>query len=285
MEKFDWLSTFGTNLKMLRLVGLWPENPRGYKCDYYTLYALVCINLCLNGPNFTQIMDIYFYSSDLETLTARIFLTLSELLVPIKTYYHVKNISTVKELVEKINRTIFQPKTTSQRNLVQFQLKIWKVAYSAFCCSSFAAVIFIFTFPIFDGSYKEHRLPMSAWFPFDFKSSPYYQMTYLYQTVAISVLVVADLNMDMFVVALIVFIGVQCDILCDDLKNNVSEPKFCEKFLRCIIHHKEILSFTENANNCYEMVIFWQIFTSSLAIALTMFQLTLVSLSFKKLHT
>ncbi|KAJ3663304.1 hypothetical protein Zmor_007605 [Zophobas morio] len=243
MEIFDWKSTFYTNFRTLKMIGLWPEHNEGYKFDWYTLYTLFCVNLCFIGPNFTQIMDLLINTSDLETFTARIFLIISEILVPIKVYYHIKTISRGKELMQKTNATIFQPKTTTQRNLAQNQLDIWTGAYSIFCVSCFIATI-----------------------------------------ISISVLVTADVNLDMFVVALIIFVSAQCDILCDELRNNLRRPNFHEKFLRCIKHHKEILSFKENTNDLYEIVIFWQTVLSSLSLALTMFHLTLVKFESSEIY-
>ena len=176
MEIFDWKSTFYTNFRTLKVIGLWPEHNEGYKFDWYTLYTLFCVNLCFIGPNFTQIMDLLINTSDLETFTARIFLIISEILVPIKVYYHIKTISRGKELMQKTNATIFQPKTTTQRNLAQNQLDIWTGAYSIFCVSCFIATVLEFIFPIIDGTYKEYHLTLPAWFPYDYKSSPYYQM-------------------------------------------------------------------------------------------------------------
>ena len=84
------------------------------------------------------------------------------------------------------------------------------------------ASVLEFSFPILDGTYKEFRLAIPAWFPYDFKRSPYFHITYLYQTVSVSFLTTADVILDMFVVALIIFVNAQCDILCDELKNNLS---------------------------------------------------------------
>ncbi|KAJ3663305.1 hypothetical protein Zmor_007605 [Zophobas morio] len=276
MAVFDWKSTFRPNFKMLKILGLWPDNHDGYKFDWYALYTLFCVNLCFIAPNFTQIVDLFLNTSNLETFTARIFLTLSEIMVPIKAFCHIKNISKGKELTQKLNASIFQPKTVTQRNLAQDQLNIWKASFRIFCVSCFMASVLEFSFPILDGTYKEFRLAIPAWFPYDFKRSPYFHITYLYQTVSVSFLTTADVILDMFVVALIIFVNAQCDILCDELKNNLSCRNFHSKFLQCVEHHKAILSFKETINSSYEMVIFWQTLVSSLAMALTMFHLTVV---------
>ena len=241
MEIFDWKSTFYTNFRTLKMIGLWPESNDGYKFDWYAIYTFFCVNLCFIGSNFTQIMDLFLNTSDLESFTARIFLPLTEIMVPIKVYFFIKNMSKGKELMQKTNATIFQPKTATQRKLAQNQLNIWKGAFSLFCGSCLAATVFQLSFPILDGTYRSYNLPVPAWFPYDFKSAPYYHITYVYQIISSSILVTAGFNLDMFMVALIIFVTAQCDILCEELKNNLRSPNFHHKLLLCIEHHREIL--------------------------------------------
>jgi hypothetical protein len=122
-------------------------------------------------------------------------------------------------------------------------------------------------------------------------------------------LATANMNMDSLIAALMMYVGTQCDILCDDLKNlpkthkpRDNETDFNRSLTGCIAHHKEILryevtkrkssffnvlenfSFAQESNESYNYIILAQFFTSSLAIALSMFQLTLVSYHFQKLY-
>ncbi|RZB40795.1 7tm 6 domain containing protein, partial [Asbolus verrucosus] len=60
--------------------------------------------------------------------------------------------------------------------------------------------------------------------------------------VSTCLLALGDCNIDMLVSALMMFLGAQCDILCDDLKNLGSVfSDFNKEIKRCVRHHKEIL--------------------------------------------
>ncbi|RZC41867.1 7tm 6 domain containing protein, partial [Asbolus verrucosus] len=128
---------------------------------------------------------------------------------------------------------------------------------------------------------KDSRLPFLAWYPYNSKVSPFYEITYVYQIVSISFIAIANSNIDTLIAALNMYIGAQFDILCDDLRNlqdltQSASLSFNEKLTDCIQHHKKILSFAEDSNNCFNWIIFLQFFASSLSISLTLFQMTVV---------
>ncbi|RZC35283.1 7tm 6 domain containing protein, partial [Asbolus verrucosus] len=226
-------------------------------------------------------MNIFFVYSNLEALTATIFVSLSDALVTLKIYYFVKNIRILKQLMRKLDDEVFQPRNVKQRALVQPSLNIWTATYIGFWVPAALTLTLWSVFPILDKSVQQHRLPFAAWYPYDTKKSPFYELTYLHQVVSIWFLSTANLHMDTMLTALMMYIGVQCDILCDNLKNLENElgyrMGFKEKLIDCIKHHKEILSFAKNCNEFINMIALGQFFTSAVSNGLSMFQLTLVA--------
>ncbi|RZC36703.1 7tm 6 domain containing protein, partial [Asbolus verrucosus] len=89
-------------------------------------------------------------------------------------------------------------------------------------------------------------LPFSAWYPYDTKISPLYEITYLYQIIGIWFLTVGAVNMDTLIAALMMYIATQCDILCDDLKN--LHHDFDRKLINCVKHHREIVAPLSSAS-------------------------------------
>ena len=138
---------------------------------------------------------------------------------------------------------LFQPRTLEQRRLVQPGLDSWKMTYTIFYVPVIATLILWAVFPIVDGSFREYRLPFSAWYPYNTKVSPFYELTYVYQIVSIWFLSITNFNMDTLIAALMMYIGTQCDILSDDVKNLGSrgELEFNTKLLKCIDHHRNII--------------------------------------------
>jgi hypothetical protein len=101
----------------------------------------------------------------------------------------------------------------------------------AFCLSVWCS------FPFLD---EKKQLPFACWYPFGTETSPKYEITYLHQVVSICCLATANLGLDTLISALMMFVGGQCDILCDNLRS-LRVDNFCIEFVKCVKHHKDIL--------------------------------------------
>jgi hypothetical protein len=242
MEKFDWKLTTKINIVMLKMVGLWPEGDQLYKLNLYTVYATIAINVFINGHTFFQAMNIFFVYSDLEALTATIFVTSSEILAALKVLCYIKNLAILKRLVSTLENELFQPESSNQIKLVRPSLRLWRRTYFGFWVPGALTLLLWSIFPVLDGSVSEYRLPFSAWYPHDTKTSPLYEITYLYQVAGIWFMATANLNIDTLISALMMYTGTQCDILCDNLKNlNSDKTSFNAKLIKCVEHHRLIV--------------------------------------------
>ncbi|RZC36253.1 7tm 6 domain containing protein [Asbolus verrucosus] len=280
MEKFDWTVTIRPNMFILKLVGLWPEGNESYKFNLYTFYAIFCITIFVYGHNFTQALNILFVINDLEAVIGTIYISLTLSLAVIKTYYIIRNMKTLKQLMIIINSDIFQPKSEKQKKLVKSNLSEWKRFYVIFMTNCWNAVLLFSTFPILDKSVKEYRLPFMAWYPYNTKVSPSYEITYVYQCISLLFIATTNINIDTLIAALNMYIGAQCDILCDDLQNLQNDDPSSdidEGLMKCITHHKKIMKFTSDSNKFFNWIVFVQFFASAVSIALSLFQLTVVT--------
>ncbi|RZC42583.1 7tm 6 domain containing protein, partial [Asbolus verrucosus] len=275
MEYFDWKLTIRINILMLKSVGLWPKGNEIYKPNLYMLYAIISVVIIMGGHNFFQLMNIFFVYNDLEALAESMFITATDSLISVKLCFFILNIRTLKELMMSLNSVIFQPKSVQQVELVWPRLNIWKKTYVIYWILVGTTVCVWAIFPFLSNSVKDYRLPFSAWYPYDTKISPFYEITYFYQVLGMSFRTVAALNMDTMIAALMMYTATQCDILCDDLKN--LQKDFSEIFKGRVKHHQEIVRFAKNTNKFFNMILLGQFFTSITVIAFTMFQLTLVA--------
>nr|CAM84015.1 olfactory receptor 17 [Tribolium castaneum] len=242
MSNFSWKAAVETNITTLKILGLWPKGDETYKLNFYTLYAVFGVIGLLCAHSFVQIFNIYFIVDDLEAFTSSIFVTLSCLGTVAKTYYLLQNMQMLKELFISINKDIFQPKNNKQILLVEPSIKFWQRFYLIFRVLCYCTTFFWSSYPILDKWTKDHRLPFLAWYPYDSTKSPFYELTYIHQVVSIWYLVSASLNIDMLIAALNMFVGAQCDLLCDNLRNIGQNSKEIGKNLvKCIEHHREIL--------------------------------------------
>ena len=150
--------------------------------------------------------------------------------------------------------------------------------------------------PFLTESVQKKKFPFPAWYPYDSTVSPWYELTYLYQALGIWYIAMSDVNINTLFFALLTYIVVQCDLLCDNCKN-VTNGHFSstQNIISCIKHHKKIVRYTvtnrskrrkltpltsrfaKSSNEVFEMVILGQFVTSTAVIATTLFMLTLVS--------
>ncbi|KAJ3663329.1 hypothetical protein Zmor_007620 [Zophobas morio] len=269
MQKLNFKRTIRTNILILKLMGLWPEDDNTYTLNLYTMYAFITIVVIMGGHNFFQIINICFVYKDLEALATTIFITSTEVLVLVKVYFFTQNIGRLKNLLSLLKKDVFQPRNEKQMELIEPTLDFWKNVHRSF--------MFIAVSTIVVQSVNKNQLPFAAWYPYDYTVTPFYELTYSYQVIGMWYIAISNVNIGTLFYALLTYIVVQCDILCDDCKNLTNErSSFSQRLVSCLKHHKEILSFSQNVNDLFEMVILGQFVTSTVVIATTLFMLTLV---------
>ncbi|XP_063926025.1 odorant receptor 4-like [Zophobas morio] len=219
MDTFDWKLTIKANIIMLKMVGLWPAGDETYKFNIYTLYTTVSILAFVYGHNFFQAFNIIFILDDIEALTATIFVLLTDMLAIMKSYYLIQNIKIIKQLMVTLNSEMFQPKNLRQKDMIEPSLNSWKMVYTVFSSMAYSTLFFWGTFPFLDNLVQQHQLPFLAWYPWNAKVSPLYEITYAYQMASVSFICILNLNIDTLIAALNMYTGAQCDILCDDLRH------------------------------------------------------------------
>ncbi|XP_068918317.1 odorant receptor 46a-like [Tenebrio molitor] len=199
---------------------------------------------------------------------------ITNILATVKMYTFVVNMRVIKELLLVLDSFHFQPKSLEQVKLVQPTLQIWKKLYIVYSSVVGVNVLLWSIAPLLN---EGQRLPFVAWYPFSTESSPNYQIIYIYQVVCIWYITIANLNLDCMTYALMMYICAQCDILCDNLSLlGGTETDFSTTLRECIAHHTKIVHFAKEGNRVFNMIILGQFATSTLVLALTMFQLTLV---------
>ena len=240
-QNFNWRDVIKVNLYLLFIVGLWPKGGL-YKTSFYTFYAIISNILFIGCSTVFQAMVIFYAYSNILDLADALFVSLAELVVFGKLYCYIKNMALVQKLLAIFHEPIFQPVNFKQVLIVQKATRQWKIFYWVYVHTAAATVLFWTFYPVFDQSVKEYRLPFSAWYPFNTSFTPNYEITYMYQVVSIWFISVADVNMDMFIIALMMFTGVQCDILCDNLRN-INSLDYHQDLVTCVHHYRAILRY------------------------------------------
>jgi hypothetical protein len=235
------------NILTLKVVGLWPRNEGVFQFDLYTVYALICVFVFIDGSLLFQITYLVFAHFDLEALVQPIFIVWTATLGSIKVLYFIRNRRIIKQLMRALTDDLFQPTTAEQINLVSPALNIWRKIYGTYWFLVIVTVFLWLFYPLLDKSFHKRQLPIPAMYPYDTTETPFYEISYLHQVIGLFLVAVAGLNVDTLMAALMVYTGAQCDILCDNLRNledsSATKSEYNMMLIRCVEHHKKILRY------------------------------------------
>lgn len=244
MDHYDWKSTIKTNLFILRLIGLWPKGEETYKPGPYIFYASLLLSTFFFAHLFFQTANMYFIRTNLAAVTGTIYVLLIEILLVFKVYYLITNMVVLKQLLKILDTEMFQPKNFTQIHEIEANIYAWKIIYKSFWYSCFGVNMFWAVYPLFDET--DRRLPFLAWYPYDTRISPMYEITYVHQILSVCFITTIHVNVDALAAALNVFNSSQFDILEDNLRNlhklnRNGVVDIGQNLVYCIKHHKHIL--------------------------------------------
>lgn len=236
MENF-FLRYYKTDFKMLRLIGAWliPEEMENKK--YWKLYLFTINVLFTFLVNFLQILQIFEFSNLMQVAKSGFVITIS-MMGSIKTFYIFKNSKDFLLLIDYLQAEEFLPKNQKEKSLAKESLRFHRTVKNVLLLICTAAIAASMATPIF--SYRERKLLFSAWYPFDLAPLPAYILVYLHQTIADFYISYMNVYLDIVVAGFTTFVGIQCDLLCDNLKN-MEEDKVDVELKKCIHRHKLIL--------------------------------------------
>ncbi|RZC38783.1 7tm 6 domain containing protein [Asbolus verrucosus] len=242
MERFDWKGIIKLNLFFLWTIGLWPKADEVYKLNFYTLYSVISMIFFICSFGMLATVNIFVVDSDFEDSEEMIMYLLGGILTQLKVYMFIKHMKMLKQLMTTLNSDIFQPKTLKQKCLVEPALNFWRIIYNAFTTIGGPVITLWLFLPLLSKN-KQFQLPINVWYPYNTKTSLFYKITYIHQIFSVFYTVIFVYNADMLIAALMVYVGAQCDILCDDLRSLQDDQadNFFKKLINSIQHHEEIL--------------------------------------------
>lgn len=239
MPTFNWKDTIKANLGMLKILGMWPKSNQ-YTFGIYSFYTAIWITI-FSIQLSCQIINVILSLDNFQIVITTSYIILGETIAAFKTFFSIKNVRILKFLVKMLDHENFQPKSISQVKLVQPSLNSWTLIFKTYWIAGGATLLFWVLFPILDKGYEEYRFPFLAWYPFNVRREPVYQLTYIYQVFAVFYMAFVVINIDTLIAALNMYLGAQFDILCDNLKNLGKTDNGKEDLNKCILHHKCIL--------------------------------------------
>lgn len=245
---FEWTKIIETNTKFMKIIGIWPKESF-FTWNFYNFYAHFTVTFLLILHILLLTIKLILISDDIQLFLSALTMVMQLYHLLIKFLYFILKFPVLKKIFETLeNHILFQPKNNEQKTELESKLGLVKKYYVSFYSMAIVAVSLMILYPIFDGLMGggERQLLLLCWFPFDSMKSPYFELTYFYQSVSIIYACIMVLQIDTFVTLLMTYIGLQCDLLCENLKNvGYISPKpewysSEEEFKKCIKHHQGI---------------------------------------------
>ncbi|KAK9891519.1 hypothetical protein WA026_014756 [Henosepilachna vigintioctopunctata] len=178
----------------------------------------------------------------------------------------VKNIATVKSLMKQLDSDFFQPKNERQSLLMEASMIVYVRVFRFFFSICTITVTMFLLSPLL---LEERRLPFEQRYPYDYTSSPWYQITYLHQCLSTLINSCTNVGIDTFSAGMMAIIGCQCELLEDKLLNfrqiktetacdSSSDSYYTCAFYNFIEHHRQILLFAKRVNKVFFNYVFGQ---------------------------
>lgn len=221
------------NILFLKIISLWPTKNK----KIYNLYKwFVIINLYLY--NLAGIMYLWQNLNNVKEVTATVYNYFSTIAVIIKVHFFHSRFNCTEAALKIFEHVQFQPQNKKQRKILSSAVFQARFIFFYFCgTASIALACWIFI-PMFD---SKRGFPSKAWFPFDYFKSPFYEITYIWQSVFVFYHAAINVGMDPLFAMLMIIVGAQCEVLCNKLQNTKENN---DGLKNCIIHHKLILKYT-----------------------------------------
>lgn len=204
------------NIKLFQLLGLWPEESDISQTTILWKIHLVVVHILFVGLyNVQQIVYLCLFE-DFSSFVLCGFSVLSSALPSIKTYIFLSNLPLIREIENLLDKDNFQTNNTRQEENVRqnFQIQRW-------INNTFMVIVIAYTgIWISMQFFKNDRaLPFYCWYPYDFRKPLYYEISWIHQLVSVFYCCIVCVNFDMFAIALMICIGLECDMVADTVEN------------------------------------------------------------------
>lgn len=218
----DYKETVSYHFIVLQILGLWPPKNSS---KLHTVYSIIITGFFFIAYLISETINIILVFPDIEKVTESSFLFLTHLPQLIKLCYMLKYKTRLRAMMEKMNDERFKPKNLKHAKMVRRTIRNSKASLFGFIFLCGCTVFFWAMFPLIDEK-MNRMLPLKAWYPFDTKQSPMYEITYVYQIVAVMWDAAANVCFDTLASSgFMNYICMNLDVLNDTLCNVREEAK------------------------------------------------------------
>nr|WJJ63304.1 odorant receptor 4 [Pachyrhinus yasumatsui] len=213
---FNLTSVFSKNQKIFFYFGFWKVNDHCKFKFFYKLYTCLCFAFMISFllPQFVYML---VNGNDILKVTGTMYVFCTFFVNLVKTSGVYFKMDAIKELLRNFKRSPLLQVKCRQHFIIA--KKMQKLSNYLFFYGSFLGVgtqVFWTLAPYFQ---EQRTLPIKGWFPYDAMSSPYFQATNVFISLASAFNILHTMNIDSFTINLMMEVGMECDFLRVTLEN------------------------------------------------------------------
>nr|UVB79122.1 odorant receptor 28 [Heortia vitessoides] len=278
------IDCFSLNIKFWKILGVWPGH---IGWPHYKYYSKIFIGVFLIFYVFLLSLNFFYLPRQLDIFVEEMLFYFTELAVTSKILTFLQLRDKIMKILTTIESDTFQPDTEDGFKIIQkakkFNTRYWKIIAAISITSNVTHV----SAPMI----AHILLPIDLEFPVcSYSFIPeYYQKKfvypiYFYQSFGMNCHMLYNVNIDTFILGVMILAIAQLDLL--DLKlrnltNGISgevvndEGELVKKFNREIVHYGEIADFCGLIQDCFSATLFVQFSMASCIICTCLFRFTL----------
>ncbi|KAL6255294.1 hypothetical protein P5V15_013634 [Pogonomyrmex californicus] len=282
------------SLTIVYFLGTWPPHTGIYRF-LYLLYTICSFTFILGILLAAEIANVFMNWGDMSKLVAVATLLMTNCTHASKVIVLLRRQMRIQALLDTANSSAFSRYDKEQKDLLIRYA--WKGIFHHVVYQSFGAIaVFCWGItPITDlVAGRSRRLPMEGWYPYNTTMTPAFEITAGHQGIAIIIACFHNVAMDTLITGLITVACCQlailerhiisidndkkstCKVQSDEHKLSVVKGKIRSYQLlkRCAVHSNMISHFTNEIQNIFGTIIFFQFLSNCVIICLIAFNLS-----------
>ncbi|XP_044587114.1 odorant receptor Or1-like [Cotesia glomerata] len=274
------------SLTLTKYIGTWPPLLEPYR-SIYLFYTFLSFIFILGIYLTVQTVNLFVIWGNIELMIATAFLLMTNSIHAYKVFVILKNQKRIQVLLDKLSTVNYYSNEAKYERVFTYYAWQGLLHHAAYQSFGTIAVSCWGATPIADAiAGNTRRLPMEAWYPYDTKKSPAFEITSGHQAIAVIIACFHNIAMDTLITGLINAACCQLEIIKQNLKNiDLNFSDYCvveknEKDLlnkqinRIIEHSNEIYNFVKEVENIFGIVILLQLTANCLIICISAFHIT-----------
>ncbi|XP_063976989.1 odorant receptor Or1-like isoform X2 [Diachasmimorpha longicaudata] len=251
------------SLTMIKYFGTWPPKDK-FRLLYLVYSALIFIFM-LGVYLSVQFINLIIIWGDVQCMVASAFLLMTNSVHAYKILVILRNQKRIQKILSMLESEKFSKDTDKFERI--FTWYAWQGIYHHMRYQSLGEV---------------RRLPMEAWYPYNTKDTPAFQITCAHQSFAITLGCFHNISMDTLITGLLNVACCQLEVVKHNILEldvaerlrNIEEAMLKQKLHNSIQHSIDVMGFIVEVKNIFGHVVLVQLLVNCIIICLTAFHIT-----------